>query len=56
MVDRQRGSSGYDSTRVRPVTIILRPVVHYAGIQFIFGNKNTVSGSFQVLKYTVLSF
>lgn len=26
MVGRQRGSSGYESTRVRPVTIILRPV------------------------------
>ena len=31
------------------------PFVHYACIQFISGNKNTVSGSFQVLKYTVLS-
>ena len=31
------------------------PFVHYACIQCIFGNKNTVSGSFQVLKYTVLS-
>ena len=26
MVGRQRGSSGYENTRVRPVTIILRPV------------------------------
>ena len=26
MVGRQRGSSGYKSTRVRPVTIIRRPV------------------------------
>lgn len=26
MVGRQRGSFGYESTRVRPVTIFLRPV------------------------------